>query len=168
MRQLFFSDNLRTCSLWLSISFHFSLSSLVSGLQAIMWTWSPKLVLVRLHGAVRYGLILSCEWQVCFAILSRLVVLVRLVIELLLSLGWRGGGACSFSPFLHDWGSRCMTGLVTLSLLNLIAHCFLCRLTWCLIGGIEASISSASIGVVRKAAHISLSARLCTFSSGLI
>jgi len=37
-----------------------------------------------------------------------------------------------------------------------------------LMGGIEALTSSASIGVVLKAAHISLSAHLCTFSSSLI
>ena len=61
-----------------------------------------------------------------------------------------------------------MIGLVLLSLLKQMAHCFLCRLTWCLIGGIEASISNASIEVVQKAAQISLSARLCTFLRGFI
>ena len=61
-----------------------------------------------------------------------------------------------------------MIGLVLLSLLNLMAQRFWCRPIWCLMGGIEASISSASIGVVRKAAHISLSVRLWTFSRGLI
>ena len=104
----------------------------------------------------------------CFTISSRLIVLKRLVAELLLSLGWRGGGADGFSLFLHIWGSCCMTGLVMLSLLNLIAHHFLCRLAWCFIGGIEASISRASIGVVWNAAQINLSARHCTLSRGLI
>ena len=155
-------------SLWSSMSLRFSSSSLVSGLQALMMTRPPKLVLVRRQGAVRYGSILSCEWHVCLAISSRFVVLARLVAELLSSLGWRGGGVVGPLLSLHRCGSRCMIGLVLLSLLNLIAHRFLCRLAWCFTGGIEASISSASIGVVRNAAHMSLSARLCTFSRGLI
>ena len=104
----------------------------------------------------------------CFAISSRLVVLEKLIAEFLLSLGWRGGGADGFSLFLHIWGSCCMTGLVMLSLLNLIAHRFLCRLTWCFIDGIEASISRASIGVVWNAAQINLSTHHCIFSRGLI
>ena len=131
-------------------------------------TRPPKLALVHRHGATRNRLILLCEWHVCLAISSKVIILAWSTAELLLSLGWRGGGAVGPLPSLHSCGSRCMIGLVLLSLLNLMVQHFWCRPIWCLMGGIEASISSASIGVVQKAAHISLSARLWTFLRGLI
>ena len=63
-----------------------------------------------------------------------------------------------------------MMGLVLLSLLKYIAHCFLWRLTWCLIGRIEASISRASVGVVQNAGmlHILVSVHIFELFPGVL
>ena len=82
--------------------------------------------------------------------------------------GGSGGGlvGCWFS--LHVLGSLCMIEFVFGSLLNLIAQHLIASLACSLIGGIDASISMATIGEVLNTAHISLSARLCTFSNEFI
>ena len=54
------------------------------------------------------------------------------------------------------------------SLLNLIVQRLIASSACSLIGGIDALISMAAIGEVLNTAHISLSARLCTFSNGFI
>ena len=54
------------------------------------------------------------------------------------------------------------------SLLNLIVQRLIASSACNLIGGIDASISMATIGEVLNTAHISLSAHLCTFSNGFI
>ena len=73
-----------------------------------------------------------------------------------------------FEWFRHVSGNLWTIGLVVGSLLNLIVHRFIMRFTWCLIGGMDASISSAVVGDVLNAAQIKISARLCTFSRGLV
>ncbi len=70
--------------------------------------------------------------------------------------GWWVGGL----PFLHVSGRRCITQFVSGNLLSLTAYLLACSWTWIRIGGIEASISSASVGVIRNAAHIRHSALL--------
>ena len=90
-------------------------------------------------------------------------------------LGWRlfvgcgsGGGFVGCWLFLHVSGSLCITVFVGGSLLNLIAQHLMVSSACSLMGGIDVSISMAVIGEVLKTAQISLRARLCTFSSGLI
>ena len=82
--------------------------------------------------------------------------------------GGSGGGlvGCWFS--LHVLGSLCIIEFVFGSLLNLIVQRLIASSACRLIGGIDASISMAAIGGVLNTAHISLSARLCTFSNGFI
>jgi hypothetical protein len=60
-----------------------------------------------------------------------------------------------------------MIGLAVGSLLRRVAYLLLMRSAWYFRGGTEASTSRARVGVVLKAAQISLRAFLCTFSSGL-
>ena len=80
----------------------------------------------------------------------------------------RGGFWVGGWPFLHVSGRRWITGFVSGSLFNRMAYLLVWSSTWIRIGGMEASISIASVGVVRKAAQIRHSALLWTFSSGFV
>ena len=132
-------------------------------MQGLILILLGKVEAVRSHGGTRKGSIRS--W-------SGLVYLARfcmVVFGLFLFFGECGSGG----GFVGGWfclqlsGSLCNIELVSGSLLNLIAFRLNVRFAWCLMGGIEASISRAYVGEVLNAAHMSLSALLCTFSRGL-
>jgi hypothetical protein len=68
----------------------------------------------------------------------------------------------------HLLGSLCVIGERIGLLLSLIAALHLTVSRWMSSGGIAASISSACIGEVRNAAHMSLSTVFCILMRGLI
>ena len=115
---------------------------------------------VRLHGGSKYGSILSCSASLYLAILSKVVVFLLLRFFELLGLGGRGGGDVESCPFLHWSGRRWMMAFERGSLLKRIAHRLVCSSTWCFIGGMDASTSSAAVGEVLNAAHMRYNARL--------
>jgi len=84
--------------------------------------------------------------------------------------GWGGSGRRWVWGwlFLHSSGRRWIIGLEVGSLLNLMAHLRMCIWAWMWIGGMDASVSRAWIGVVLKAAQIRQSALCCTLSRGRI
>ena len=78
-----------------------------------------------------------------------------------------GGGEIGGALALQLSGRRCIIGLDGGSLLSRVAYLLVMRSAWYFRGGTEASISRAWVGVVLKAAQVSLRAFLCTFSKGL-
>jgi len=122
---------------------------------------------VFLYGGEWKGFDHSCVGEVSFSSSMRGVDRLLSATELLNLFGGRGGGSFGFFPFLQLLLSRWSTGLEEGSLLKWMAYCiFSCLIRRCR-GGREASISRASVDVVRKAAHIRINARLCTFAKGL-
>ena len=119
-----------------------------------MWTRSPKLLSVRRHGGYRNGSIRSWSYDVCAAMSRSGVVLLLSVADPFSNLALSGGGVDGLVPERHVSGSRWRIGFLWPSLLNRIAHCLMCCWICIRIGGINASISSASVEVVLKAAHI--------------
>ena len=85
----------------------------------------------------------------------------RQVLGLLLRLGVdRGQGKDGGELSLQEFGRCWMTALSMGSLLSLNAYLLMTKFAWCLIGGMDASISRASVGMVLKAVQMRQSAFL--------
>lgn len=111
---------------------------------------------MRFQGEEKKGSILSCSWLVNFAIFLR-VVAGLLFGSLKVGIG---GGNVGGLLFLHVSGSLWMMALSVGSLFRRAAHLLMIRSAWNLMGGMEASTSSAAVGVVLKAAQMRTSAFL--------
>ena len=111
---------------------------------------------VRSQGETKKGSIRSCSWLVYLAMFCSTVF----GLLLFLGAGGRGGEEVGGWLFLQLSGSLCRIVLDSGSLLNRMAHFLVMMFTWCLMGGMDASISRAYVGDVLKAAHISLKALL--------
>lgn len=118
--------------------------------------------MVRHHGGELYGSILSWVWLVCTSSFLRVVAGF---FPFPGSVGI-GGGNVGGLLFLQASGSLCIIALEVGSLLSRIAYLRDMRLAWNFSGGMEASTSSAAVGVVLNAAQISSRAFLWTFSRG--
>jgi hypothetical protein len=106
-------------------------------------------------------------WAVFLAISKRGEVFTLLWSRLPFVTGRRGFCVGGW-PFLHVSGRHWIIRFVSGSLFNRMAYLLVWSCTWIQIGGMEASISFASVGVVWKAAQIRHSALLWTFSSGFV
>ena len=112
----------------------------------------------RSHGGDEKGSILSCSWLVWVVSLESVVLgFLRVCVG-------KGGGKDGAWIFLHALGKRWMMALELGSLLIRIAYLRLCSWAWSWRGGMDASSSSALVGVVLKAAQTRHRAFLWTFS----